>query len=70
MHSLSHPLKSASAGVGAMALSAQCAAGKAKLRQGIAAQAELPTQLQQRFSAFQNAVAAHDGVCSLEGNAV
>ena len=49
LHRLLHTLKSARAGVGAMAWSAQCAAGGAKLRQGIAAQAELPTQLQQSF---------------------
>jgi two-component system, sensor histidine kinase len=65
---LLHTLKSSSASVGAMALSSHCATAEASLRQGHLPQADVPTTLARSFSAFQDAVAAHHGIRSMEGN--
>jgi two-component system, sensor histidine kinase len=70
MQRLLHTLKSSSASVGAMALSAHCALGEASLRQGQWPEADLSVLLDQSFVAFQDAVAVHDGVRNLEGSEV
>ena len=63
-----HTLKSSSASVGAMALSAQCAEGEASVRQGNLPQRETLRRLFQSLEAFESAVAAASGVPVLESS--